>query len=241
MSVVEQYTNELHKKFGYYATWMPGKKLVIGDVGKLNGRVFERETSLKNLGIEFQVIVDDTKMDLDYKSEGAVDIKTKLSGQSPIVGSGLSEADAGLTLEFKKEKSVVFEAKGVLSHQIEDLVPVKAEVLKRFKDKTWEKDWVIITEMAVADSATILISNKNNNIIDLRAKSDIKANDLKLANAEACFSVLNTSGLETKIIAESELTPLFKIVGIKTKILGSAEVASKGVDDENIFGEIDFE
>lgn len=218
------------------------QKLKIGDVGKLNGRVFERETDLKSLGIEFKVSKDTSKMDLDYKSEGSVNITPKLAGEAPLLGSSLAAADAGITVSFTKEKSIAFEANGVLLHQVADLVPIKQEMIKRFKEKTWEKEWVVITELAVADSATILISSKSNTQIDLRAKTDIKANELKLASVQAAFQLMNSSGLETKFLAEQELTPLYKCIGIKTNIFGGGTtVETKGDDTEILIGEIDFE
>lgn len=238
MSVVKQYTKELHKKFGYYATWLPGKRIKIGDVGVLYKNVFERETSLKNLGIDFKVIKDKTKMDLDYRSEGSVNISPKISGQAPVAGSKLANIDAGITVEFTKSKSIAFQASGVLLHQIEDLMPVKKEVFKLYATKEWEKNWVIVTELAVADSATILISSASSTTIDIKAKSDIGMEQLKIANADAGLHLMNSMGLETKIMAESELNPLFKVVGIKSK-----KIVTKGEDgtDAQAFGEIDFE
>jgi len=238
MSVVKQYTKEIYKKFGYYATWLPGKKIKIGDVGKLNGKVFERETNLKNLGIDFKVVYDKNKISLDYKSEGSVNISPKISGQVPVAGSKLTNLDAGITLNFAKEKSVAFVAQGVLLHQINDLIPVKKEVLKRFATKEWEKDWVIISELAVADSATILISSKGSTTIDIKAKTDIGLDKLQLANTDAGLQLMNSMGLETNIIAEAELTPLFKVVGLKGK-----KVVTKNADGTEVqnFGEIEFE
>jgi hypothetical protein len=240
MTVVEQYTKELHDKFKYYATWLPGNKLKVGDVGKLNNRVFEYETNLKNLGIPFEVFTTENKTNLDYKSDGSVSIMPKIKGSAPAVGSLLSLEDSGLTILFKKEKSILFDAEGVTIHRINDLPPVKAEVLKRFKEKTWEKDWVIITEMAVADKATIMISSNSDVVIDLQAKGEVKAGELKLADVDAGFALMNTAGLVTNIVANSELTPLFKVVGIRTKLFGSAELESRGEVDESMIGEIDF-
>ncbi len=54
-AVYQQYTEELHDKFGYLATWLPGTKLKLGDVGILKRDRFEFVTTLNDLGLPFTI------------------------------------------------------------------------------------------------------------------------------------------------------------------------------------------
>lgn len=56
-----QYTNEMKKKFGYYATWNPGVPLKLGDIGTFSDNVFTRLSNLTDRGIEFEIRPDETK------------------------------------------------------------------------------------------------------------------------------------------------------------------------------------
>lgn len=217
-AVVRQYTNEMKKHFGYYAIWNPGVPLSIGDVGTFKNKEFTRLSNLKDLGIEFDIRPDKTKTNMEYNSRGSVSMKTKLAGSAPLPGSSISELDAGIFVEFSKENSTLFKAKNTTSPSIKDIIKLSEQISRRYLEGTWDKRWVIITELIEAETSTIIISSKRNGKIDLKANAKLKATAFDIADAEFQFSPEAAYGLETKFITEKGLTPLFKAMAIKTRI-----------------------
>lgn len=120
----------------------------------MNKNEFVAISNLKDLGIAFEVEDDTTESDLKHLSSQAVSITTKLAGTAPVLNSVLSEADAGFSVEFSRENAVLLKANGTLSPRIKNQIKLGEELIERFKKGEWDKNWVVITELAKADSST---------------------------------------------------------------------------------------
>ncbi len=217
-SAQNQYTNEMKRKFGYYATWNPGVPLKLGDIGIFKRNVFTRISGLDDFNISFEVRPDTTKTPLEHNSQGSVTITTKLSGTVAPQGSVLTDIDAGIIVEFSKENSTLFKANNTVTPSIKDTIQLGKEIISLFKEGKWDKNWVVITELVEAESATIIISNTSNSKIELKANANVGAANFDIADAKFEFSPQFTRGLETKIISAEGLTPLFKVMGMKTRL-----------------------
>ena len=212
----EQYTKEMFEKFGYMATWTPGLPLELGDVGTIKDRVFSRVTSLKNLGIDFKTREDKTEETQKHSSSGSVSILFKAAGKAPALGSVLTEAEAGFTIDFKKNKSTVYEATGCVAPTIEDQVAMGKKILELFQTGEWSKDWVVITELIQAKSATVLISNSSSSKIELSAKGTFTGGAASLADVSAQLQMAFSKDMMTTLVSQTGLTPLFKARAIKS-------------------------
>ena len=213
----QQYTTEMKKHFGYYAAWVPSMPLKLGDVGILRGNTFNRISNIEQLHVPVKpTVVAGNPIDLKYASEGSVSITTKLSGTIPPQGSTLTQTDAGIVVEFHKDKSVCFQANQCVTTIIDDTVDLGNKVLSLYKEGKWDKNWVVITELMAAGSASILIANKAGAKIELKANANITAPKLDIADAHFEFSAGFTHDIATEMIARQGLTPLLKVMGIKT-------------------------
>jgi len=231
--VRQQYTDELYNNFGYFATWEPGTIRQIGEVGEMKDNEFIRITNLKNLGIEFNVLTDEVKHDLSYSSKGSVTVTQKLSGTTTPKASSLGELESGFVVEFGKEKAVLLKAIGVSTEQIDDQVALTEAIIKLYNDKKWDKKWTVITELKHAESATIIISNSANSKIEISAKGSVGNTSLNIADAELGLSVVASTGINTEIIGKKNLTPLFRLKGIKTSLFGGNPVVKdRGLGEE---------
>jgi hypothetical protein len=229
-SAERQYTREMMKRFGgYYATWNPGVNLKLGDIGLLKNNVFTRISNLASLGVAFGIREDPTKLPLEYQSQGAVEVTTKVSGTAAPVGSVLANADAGVIVEFSKSHATLFRALGTSSPSIEDSIALETAILSLYGQGKWKSSWVVITELVSAESATIIISNSSSGKIELKATANVQAPSIDLADLSLGFSTQFAKGLETKIVATESLTPLFKVMGLKTKLFLSAELTTKHI------------
>jgi hypothetical protein len=225
----DQYTRELLKMFGYHATWFPQNRLDLGAVGVIEDGLFTRLTDLKALGIPFDILPDDTPADLEYSSSGSVTISTKASGTASIPGSSLADGDAGVVVEFNKEKATYFRAMATRTPSIADTNSVGKAALDMYKQGKWEKNWAVVTELVVADSATVIISNTNNGKVELKANANVKAATIDIADASLQFGIQFSRGLETKVIAEKGMTPLYRVMGIKTNIFTKPDFKARGI------------
>ncbi len=229
MSAQDQYTNELKDHFGYYATWNPDVPLSLGDIGILINNLFTKISNISELNLSIEELKDDSETDLEYNSNGNVSVSTKLEGSVAPQGSALTNLDAGIIIEFGKENSIFFKANKTLTSTLKDSIKLGEKVLELFSQGKWNKRWVIITELVTAKSGTIIISNNINGKIELKANADVHATKLDVADADFNFSTQFSRGLETKIISEQGLTPLFKLMGIKTKIFVPPTFVPRGI------------
>lgn len=225
----EQYTDEMEKHFGYYATWNPGLNLALGDIGTFRDNVFTRISDLESQGIPFEIREDPTKTDIQYSSRGSITTATKLAGAATPQGSCLTELEAGVIVEFGKENSTLFKAKGTVTPTIKDTIRLGRQILKLYTEGKWSKSWSVITELVQAETATILISNAANGKIELKANANVSAPAIDIADASFNLSGQYVRGLDTMIIAEEGLTPLFKIMGIKTRFFMPPTFKTRGI------------
>jgi hypothetical protein len=209
------YVNLINDKSGYRATWNPNVKLEIGMIGKIDKTgVFNVYTTLEKEGIPVEVQSAGSTVDLDYTSTKSVSISSKLKGDAPVAGSGLSNLSAGFSVDFTSDNGVVFQSTGNRTFQLINLEEIEGQVLAKYKKGDWVKDYLIITQLVQADTATIIISNSSNVHLDLQATGEISAAALKLTNASLGLTVVKQQGSSMHYLAEKGLTPLYRVMGV---------------------------
>ena len=158
---------------------------------------------------------------------------TKASGSAALPQFNLDVGDAGIVVQFAAEKAVVFEASGV-EHQMITRVDELDRYIERAKESNqWQDEWVVISDLMVAKSATVLISQGKDANIALKAKANVP--NLSLANLEAQFETAMKSQMNTTIICQAGLTPLFKVRGIVKKFGGLGGTRAGAVRDDGLF------
>ncbi len=228
---------------GFRATWDPGLPLKIGDIVKLDSfGAVNVYSSLDKVGIVPEVRTDESTTDLDYSSGSGIVITVKGAGTAPITGSVLTDADAGFNLQFTADKSIVFKIAGYKTHQIINLGEIEGFLLAKNKNGGWDKSWLIVTHLIVADSATIIIADKGNSSIDLHAKAAVGAGQLKITDSSLGLTVARETGSTVNFIAQNGLTPMYKVMGLRNPLFGKAhldvrEVSLLKEDDTLSFAE----
>ena len=216
-SIADQYLNEMHDEFHYFATWAPTETYHIGDILEKRGKnEYEYRSNLTRIGVDFEVLPDEAKHNFHYQSVGNVSISQKVTGKVMAGIKGLDIGDAGLVVQFNKEKAIAFEAAGVQHQKIADLNRLEKDLILKKKSGDWESDWVVVTDLMIADSGTVLISQGKGGTIELRAKADVP--NLSLANIDAKFESAYSENMNTQIIATRGLTPLFKISQLSSRV-----------------------
>lgn len=213
---VERYVKEMHAKFGYFANWMPNEPLELGDVGRLNGKLFRRETSLANLGIAFEAREEGRPADWEHSSGSGLHVDFKAAGR-------VAEGGGGAVINFDEEGAFLFVVKHAAVRAIDDIADLGQSVLRAHAEDRWNPQWVLVDTVIEVKRATILISCSARSQIELSAKAPLKALS-SLTDARAGLSVTAESGEVTRILAASGLRPLFRVSRIKRAFLiGNAE------------------
>ena len=234
------YLQEIQKKsVGYRPTWEPNKTLQIGDVGKLEDGVFIKWNSLEKMGIPLDVQKDEREGSVfDLTTENGVSVHAKAAGKVDPKIPALGEMDAGFGVEFKRQNAILFKVEGYLTHQINNLGEIAAEVLNRYKSGDWDEDLVIINELIEAKKATIMMSSEGGVTIGLKAKGNAGGEALSIADADLDSGASSSGKLAINITGAAGITPLYRAVGIKKKFwgLGKTDVGTRGGFDVDHFG-----
>jgi len=231
---VRQYTDEIHEALSYWATWLPGASIEVGDCGPVRDRVFKPEESLADYGIEFAVKAPGQPIDLQHASQGAVSYTLQLSGGNHTIPQ-IPPGKAGIELSFSREHAVAIVVRNAHEHRIERIGTLRRQLLDAVTRGDFPPEYAVVTHVVVAGSATVLISSAANAKFCASAEVDLKAGLLDLANAGLNLTRVAADKLQTEIVADEGLTPLFKLVGFKKNGLfwGSPRVEDLGYEDDS--------
>lgn len=214
------YSKEIYNNLKYRTTWLPGSPINLGAVGLIEDGIFRPITTLDNLGMSFDEVIDTDKDTFDYTSSSGVSITFKAAGETNDKFSSISDASAGAMIEFSRSGAVVLQLGEVAIHRIADQPKLYKELLNAVvlgdEDK-WQRNWVAITEVVQTDSATIIISDSDNSKLELKASGSVAP--ASLVDVSGNLSVAAESQVSTKIIAKSGLSPLYRAVRVKKKFL----------------------
>ena len=216
MSAFKNYNKEVLREYGYRATWGLGTNIEVGMVGTFVDGVFRQESTLENYGItDMQVKKGRLVDDYNFESKRGVDITFKASGDASPANSQLAEAEAGFSIHFDREFSVVFRTHQAREIQVQNAAQIGQQIIKLYEEGKWDRDFVVVTNVVQAKAATIIISGEKGGHIDISAKGKATVSDIDLANLSADLDVKWSSKIEQKMVAKKGATPLFRIHGIK--------------------------
>jgi hypothetical protein len=231
---VQQYTDEIHDELGYWATWLPGVKLRLGDIGRIRDRVFTPEGSLERLGLP---VTDDGESlsDIQHATRGAVAYRVQTKADTQAIPH-VPQGSAGIALEFSRENAVVLVVRDAVERRLADVSALERRLTELVNAGEFDPEYAVVTHVVTAGTATVLISRSADSRVELSAKADLSLGLLDLASADAQLSRVGGSGMETEILARRGLTPLFKLVGFKRRgvFLGRPRVGRLHFEDEDV-------
>ena len=103
---------------------------------------------------------------------------------------------------------------------------------------------LMIIAVSSEDPATILISSGRDGYIEFAVNANVQANQfIKIADAETKLRLVQSSNIGTQIVGTKNLTPLFKVFGIKQGLFRKPKFIARGeqeVANEEMMAEIEF-
>ncbi|PRY16400.1 hypothetical protein CLV24_101245 [Pontibacter ummariensis] len=227
---IKVYLREMRREFGYIPTWEPTRQIILGSVGVFKKNIFTRLSELKDFGIGFEMESDQQPGILEYSSPNGFAITTKVADASPIPGSSIPQDKAGLIIDFSRDNTIIFRANGASTPTIRDLSHVQSEVIRLYKEGKWDKNWSVVTEAVYADRCTLLISTHRNAKAELVASGNFDLSDIDLANEIFHSNQHSFRGLVVNLVARQSISPLFKLMKLKSSRRISPTLRSMDVD-----------
>jgi hypothetical protein len=199
------YVNGIKKQLNnYYGAWLPSTRFELGDVGLVKDNLFNKVTSLENLGISFKESRASDSTKIEYVSESGVSRVIKAAGQLNPNLPNIPEGQAGIGIEFSKEGAFIIQAEESYEPFIEDLVKLEKDISQVYQEGNWKSRWVVI-------------SNTSQSKIELSAEGDVALQGISLGNTQAKFAVRAETGNVLKFIDAENITPFFKLLQIAAR------------------------
>jgi hypothetical protein len=211
---VKLYQKEMHDNTGFFATWLPGDPIEIGDVGKFEGGRFRRMSSLKELGIEFSVSRGQSTQNVDYSSTRG----TKISSATGAEVAAIAKAE--ISIDFSEQGAFVFQALQLQPWQLENRMIIGEQVVKAYEANRWDKSWLLIESLHSAERATVIVSEDSAAGLVLVAKFDQVIPSISLVDPKVSLSVASSRGKMVRLIGNEGLHPLYSCLRLKDSFFG---------------------
>jgi hypothetical protein len=222
MTPADLYINGIKKKLkNYYAAWLPNEKLRLGDVGILDGNMFTRVTSLGALGVPFTERADQASTPIDYVSEAGVSLFFKMAGEMNPTFPSLPTEKAGIAVNFNQSGAFLFKAVDSYEPCIENIAKLETDLLTLYRDGLWNSHWAVIIRLVITPVATIIVANSSNCSIELAAEGGVPVGGvIDLGTGGVDLTVKVQKGDILKFVGAKDLTPMFQLAKIKTRVFG---------------------
>jgi len=221
-NIASLYSDEVKKNFKVlYANWEPGGPIELGDYGLMDGNIFIPQGKLKNDFPEFagnviQITPDPTKDQKEFKSESGVEVN--LLSKGSVSESGTTLIKASLEVKFSNKDSIFFNAADCTTTRITNKAKI-GEILKQLlKDRKWQKEYCVVTDLVEAGRTIIAISQSNNSGISFEADSPT-VEKINLADAGIKINITSERSIGYKVDAAEGLFILFGLCKIKNPFL----------------------
>jgi hypothetical protein len=199
MSAADVYTDEVHTQLQRYATWLPTDNIKVGAVGQLHGTVFVPLSHLKNFGISAAATKDpNTNATYKFMSVGVKEVAIEAKASGVLTSAGIGAAK--LNIGFSKSHSVYLALYGCTGYAIDNLVALGHKLLELVERNEWPLDYVVVTRIIKAKSATILEAEAKNTEINLEGDaSGTPVVDLLKAGASVKVKSQGSVGLNVSV------------------------------------------
>ncbi len=194
-----------------YGNWLPDKPVELGDYGILHDRAFMQIGNVRQLGITFQPRKDSAGDQIIFSSKGSARVTLKPAGSGPVAGG--ANVKASLQIDFSSEDSVFFNAAGCAYNMIQDKAGLGKDIMKRFENRTWDRQWAVVTDIVQAGATTIAASGGHSSSIVFEADGNVP--QINLADASVSLSVASCSNVALQIAARKGLSPLIGLSRIQ--------------------------
>lgn len=228
--LVELYTKGIKRKLeNYWAAWLPGTHFAIGDIGTLNGYLFEKVGTLDELKLKYDAETATDPSPLNISSDSGVAVSFKAAGETNPSFAHTGAAEAGVKIEFGAQGAFILQAPETYESDVGDRLSLRRRIISAFKKGVWEKEWLVITRLLSTASATVLISKSSNASLECTTKAHLSGVVAALGAVDAGISIKYQQGDTISMIGGKNVTPLFQLSRLKTSFFSSPKLVTKSL------------
>ncbi len=208
----------MHENTGFFATWLPGDSIEIGDVGLFEQGRFRKLGSLQEMGIKFSAAPGRSFQDINYSSTSYTKIAVNGTTEDAALGK------ASISVGFLQAGAFLFQASKVQIHQLENRIAIVDRILEAHLKKKWDPAWLLVESLHAAERATIIVSEDQSADLVLSAQSNAALSAVSLANPNVSLAVTSSRGRMLQIIGGEKVHPLYSCFKLKVPLLGKPVV-----------------
>jgi hypothetical protein len=220
MSFAQRYTAKIRTETRYFAAWLPGAIVRLGDYGSVDGSVFQSVGNVSDLPeiLETEPHTIDTMLG----------VTRELSPQASIDGdAGIATGQALIEITFNDEVGILISAVGARETRIADLTAFADRLRSTGQLDSRSANWFVY-ELTTVQKATIVASQEGG----VRFRFNITGKPAGLAEALASVSGASSTVMErhafVKIIGQGPLTPLFRLARLKRRLFSDPVLSFRG-------------
>ena len=208
---VRMYQEEMHKNLGFFATWLPGDHLELGDVGRLEAGRFRKQTSLQELGFPVTSGPRGAAQDLQYTSTSG----TEFAIANDAKAAGSVGLQANIEIKFNRSGAFLFHASRAENIRLENTLELANHIVPASKTNRWRMDWYLVEAIYVADCATDIVSEDNSAAMVIRATADGELGSIPLANPRVRLNISSSRGRMVHVLSGRRTRPLYSCIRLK--------------------------
>ncbi|MEA2372635.1 MAG: hypothetical protein QOH12_3029 [Solirubrobacteraceae bacterium] len=206
----EQYTEEVHHELGKLGTWLPSARVRLGDVGVMQGREFERNSTLADLDVAFMPAADDISSTFGFVSDGAVEVIASAKAEAGVFGGTGTATGISAQMSFTRANAVFFRVEGAVVHRIDDLDAVKEAVLALDSRGKWRREWLVVTQVVVAQRCLVMVSGSEGARAEVAVRVGVLPSAAEIASGGAQVAGGIRQGMAFDDDIVGECTPLYQ-------------------------------
>lgn len=209
--LAESIVKDIWKQRKISALYPPGVEVRLGDIYEYSDGIYRLASSLAARGVTVKSRKGPGLDSWDVQSQGTSRVIAKAKGKTPkgVVTKVLGKADAGAIVQLTSKTAYVMGLSDITVRQLTNLNDVAEHLRAWFWSNDWDSRYLVVTETWHAEKATFLTAGSSETQVEMRARADVKAKALSVADLSAGFTLAD-AGQSTDHFVGDTLTPLFR-------------------------------
>jgi hypothetical protein len=207
------YFDLIYSELDCYATWLPGTRVAVGEIGRLseNGS-FQHTGTLEGRGRPLPEVRHQPEPPQTVSTRGGVTFSAGGGVELDDAVQALARADAKLDINFTRSQAAALILQGIVRHEFADEQPVRAAMSSMLEDGSLQTDEVVVTYVLEARSGVVATTYDAQAGSDAHAGVAIGPGALTVANVDGHLRVVSQRSSQTVAQAERgrPLTPVYR-------------------------------
>jgi hypothetical protein len=210
----KNYTDRVFDQTGFLGCWPSTGELALGDIVLMEAkRTPVRQLNFTDLGVDVTPREGQGRRDYGANSGTAIEVSAEIGAKGPV-HPGVA-AGTKMRVTFKRANAVLMRAENCRIDQFDRLDMVKREILERNARKEWDRDYLVISQVAVSERLLVLISERGGANIGLDVSAGIGADSLSLAKGQGTVRLSQDSADVHTENSEEPMTPLYRALKLR--------------------------